>query len=352
MATIDTQRGTSRAASRGAMTFGYDSELFAIRDGIVIPAALALGKQHSTDPTVWRSDTGTYYPDGAAIETQSPPAEHEDVLTENLFRTLPQIAEHVAYVDPKTRLTLAPRGTVRMGDVQQLDETWGNDASLQILGCREDFNVWDIVTERPHPTTIDWRTIGHHFHAGLPLYLDEIAVYNYVSAYDLVLGITSVFDTSQLARLRRMLYGKAGTYRLPEYGIEYRTMPSSVVLYSQELFQLQARMFRLINEFITDALQNDIESIAALLGSYDDRRVLVYRTIEAEGEPDVPLARAVHLELAERLGALATAQRIQDILFTAENIHEPTYSEFTGVQSLAEDGIVYTLTEETDEQNQ
>jgi len=48
---------------------------------------------------------------------------------------------------------------------------------------------------------------------------------------DAILGLTSVRDWEQeykeQIRQRRTVYGRAGEHRLPEFGIEYRTLPAT-----------------------------------------------------------------------------------------------------------------------------
>lgn len=83
------------------------------------------------------------------------------------------------------------------------------------MGCSPDWNVW---TERQNPPPVSlngFRTFGGHVHISK-------GTTETIKACDLTLGMWSVikdFDNS-----RRKLYGKAGSFRPKDYGVEYRVL--------------------------------------------------------------------------------------------------------------------------------
>lgn len=97
----------------------------------------------------------------------------------------------------------------------------------QEVGCEPDFNVWtQSVNESPkmRPEMKTMRTAAAHIHVsfnvnGKPpkdVYQREAVV----KALDLTIGLPSVvLDTD---KRRRVLYGKAGAFRMKDYGIEHR----------------------------------------------------------------------------------------------------------------------------------
>lgn len=82
------------------------------------------------------------------------------------------------------------------------------------------------------------RTAGGHIHLGTELGKSHETCVMLVRMLDLFLGIASlVLDPSSDSLTRRKLYGSAGRYRQPSYGVEYRTL-SNFWLASPELVEL------------------------------------------------------------------------------------------------------------------
>jgi hypothetical protein len=304
------------------VNIGIDTEVFAMRrDGTALPAAFALRKEHSATPAIWTTaEDERYYGDGCAIEIGFDPSSDPRILRQRLQRALTQVQGHVAFMHgAEAYLSLQPQAPILKSDIDTLDKTWGSDMSLQLFGCNADHNIWGFNTkDRPDPKTTLFRTIGHHFHAEItkekktPSFVNDL-----VSVYDLTVGISSCFDPSPYARLRHLLYGRAGTYRLPPHGVEYRTLPTSVVLCSMDVFELQARIFQAATEYVLT-----IKDTAEDFGSFDQRRDVVMRTIENDTCP-LSFAQKVHTHFCSRIGMESEARDLQELLLTA-NIHTIT----------------------------
>lgn len=92
------------------------------------------------------------------------------------------------------------------------------------FGCMPDFNAYTKdVNPRPEGEKTNLRSAGCHIHIGYddPNPEDSIKLIKYM---DMFLGAPSVaVDTD---KRRRSLYGKAGCFRLTEYGCEYRVLSS------------------------------------------------------------------------------------------------------------------------------
>jgi len=105
------------------------------------------------------------------------------------------------------------------------DEIKGFAPSALEFGCSADFN--GLTGERnPKPQSSDagLRSAGGHIHFGFcpKVWVDEETQMLMTVMCDYYLGLASLMldpDTR-----RRELYGKAGTIRYKEYGIEYRTL--------------------------------------------------------------------------------------------------------------------------------
>ncbi len=91
----------------------------------------------------------------------------------------------------------------------------------KLFGCDPDFNAW---THNPNPSPsskTNLRTAGGHIHIGYddPSYLTSVEI---VKALDLYLTIPSLLlDPDDQ---RRQMYGKAGAFRIKDYGVELRTL--------------------------------------------------------------------------------------------------------------------------------
>jgi hypothetical protein len=79
---------------------------------------------------------------------------------------------------------------------------------------------------------------------------DEMACYFTIRMLDLFLGIPSVFiDKDRTSVARRKLYGKAGRFRKPPHGVEYRSL-SNFWLSSPKLVELVYDICEFTLEFV------------------------------------------------------------------------------------------------------
>lgn len=95
------------------------------------------------------------------------------------------------------------------------------------LGCAPSFNKYDEKASiSVDPATYTKRSAGGHLHIGLTSY-PTLMKYReeMVPVLDCLVGNTSVLiDRDPHAAERRKVYGRAGEYRLPNHGLEYRTL--------------------------------------------------------------------------------------------------------------------------------
>lgn len=91
-----------------------------------------------------------------------------------------------------------------------------------LFGCEPDFNAWRGGEINPKPVPIGGtRSCGGHIHIGYPDPDIDLSM-KVVKFLDLYLGVPSVeIDTDVM---RRSLYGKAGSFRIKPYGVEYRVL--------------------------------------------------------------------------------------------------------------------------------
>lgn len=103
------------------------------------------------------------------------------------------------------------------------------DPKAKEIGCDPEYCAYDLcVVEPPKGDFIsnNLRTAGGHIHLGCKfLQQDELSIYFTIRMLDLFLGLPSVcIDKDRTSAARRKLYGKAGRFRTPEHGAEYRSL--------------------------------------------------------------------------------------------------------------------------------
>ena len=149
-----------------------------------------------------------------------------------------------------------------------LEELQHEDAN--VFGCSEDHSAYALKANPvPQCEDLTFRTAAGHIHCGhvaLDSFDNKISM---VRIMDCMHGLIScVLDQNEGTAERRKLYGKAGTYRPTEYGIEYRTL-SNFWMQSEELMELMWLLTR-------DALRLVVED-----------RYLEYMKIFEDQEVDV-----------------------------------------------------------------
>lgn len=122
------------------------------------------------------------------------------------------------------------------------DELASLSEGSRLLGCQPSFNIYGRRMKRV-PETFPIRSTAGHIHLGLPgTIFSQFGGPDYrqglVPLLDILVGNTSVIlDRDPQAAVRRKMYGRAGEFRRPNHGIEYRT-PSSFWLKSYALMDL------------------------------------------------------------------------------------------------------------------
>jgi hypothetical protein len=111
------------------------------------------------------------------------------------------------------------------------------------FGCDPSKNAYnDHGQLEADPRKLQIRFAGGHMHFGMGL--REVEAIRMVKALDAIWGVASVSLFAGLEHpLRRVYYGKAGEYRLPSHGLEYRT-PSNAWLCHPAIAQLSWSLAR------------------------------------------------------------------------------------------------------------
>lgn len=133
----------------------------------------------------------------------------------------------------------------------------------KLFGCDPDYNVY-TETENPKPEGErgNLRSAGFHIHVGYSNINIETSLC-LIRHLDATLGLMSVILDRDSRR--RKLYGKAGSFRLQPWGVEYRVLSSAMMKNNDYLNAVWAGIESAINHYEqADDLPNGKEVEAAI----------------------------------------------------------------------------------------
>ena len=158
--------------------------------------------------------------DNVAAEFASEIAETEDQFVRVLVDPQEEILELVGDMElSKVSYASFPKDQVTLEEEQR-------------FGCEPDYDAWEVTVNRPPvPPTKTFRSCGGHVHVGFKDYesplgqmlADPYGKLNFVKVMDVFLGVPFVLLDRESAP-RRKLYGRAGSHRPKDYGVEYRVL--------------------------------------------------------------------------------------------------------------------------------
>lgn len=217
----------SKITQYSGTTLGADPEIFVrnLKTGLIVPSMEVLRKTRPLD-----SYGNHVVPDGVQLEFHPRPASCTGRVGDFYRACIVDWQKELEKHD----LTLDFTPTIKI-----TDEEWNTiPTEARQLGCNPSLNIWDTFTLQPN-AEYRWRSAGGHLHIGFKslsrLYERRADV---IPLCDYLIGNTFVlFDRDPYAAVRRESYGRAGEYRLPDYGVEYRTL-SNVWLRAFPLAQL------------------------------------------------------------------------------------------------------------------
>jgi len=139
------------------------------------------------------------------------------------------------------------------------------------FGCDKSYNAYTEVEEDSPNNDTSLRVAGGHVHVGLQDYADDLGLMvELVKAMDVYLAVPLMMNTTAAEReqevMRREQYGRAGSFRIKEYGIEYRTL-SSAWTFDDNLIAFvyeataNAVDFVLNGGCIDESMQNNVQGI-------------------------------------------------------------------------------------------
>jgi hypothetical protein len=195
----------------------------------VIPARSFLGSKKSSP---------TYYFDGLQGEITTPPGTTcLEQLSAQISINLSQVYHLAKKLDPNARITL--KNHFKFSETKMASFS-DEDVAFR---CTPSLNIYDDFGQAPDPRDYPYRFAGGHIHIGFTK-KSTPSIKAMVRALDGILGVASVslarnWDISE----RRRMYGRAGEFRLPKHGLEYRVL-SNYWLCSPLIFHLTFELMR------------------------------------------------------------------------------------------------------------
>jgi hypothetical protein len=154
------------------------------------------------------------------------------------------------------------------------------------LGCAPSYNVYGVPSlDVADPRELPVRVAGGHIHFGIRKltkpFMQDASVENVVKMLDAIVGVASVSLFEGMERPeRRQFYGRAGEYRLPAHGIEYRTLGPAWLAapgLTNLIMELSRQAYRLANlqlKACWDAPEQEVQDIINGLNVKAARRLL------------------------------------------------------------------------------
>lgn len=233
-----------RKLTHHSISLGCDPEFFFTKNGTVIGSEKLLPRDGLEMPI------GKVIIDGIQAELNPRPSSCRQGLGAEIGWCFSKIKEQLLKDGHGIDFTQSVE--ISQSEMDSLSE------SSKMFGCSPSRNAYVEGGQskiKVDPKTYRKRAAGGHIHLGAnpahTLKEQEFinkALFNYdalVPILDLIVGNTCVLvDRSPSNIERRKVYGKAGEYRTPDYGIEYRTL-SNFWLTSYPLFDLAFGLARL-----------------------------------------------------------------------------------------------------------
>jgi len=206
---------------------GADPEIFVLDNmGKLLPAFRFLPPKNQA--ILLPGSGGSAYWDGFQAEFAIGASGCHSWVTDYLHYGLVGVLKEARKVDPKARLTL--QNVFRIPR-EELFTTSGEYAALGCNPSRNAYNTNPFMIDNPFE--LPYRMAGGHIHLGMdPNYtlggVDSPLPDRFAKYLDFLVAIPTVGMFAEIdSPVRRKYYGRAGEYRLPSHGLEYRTLSNA-----------------------------------------------------------------------------------------------------------------------------
>ena len=186
----------------------------------------AIGKfPHETKPL--KKNNNKFFYDNVMVEIQIKQAKSKKDFIENIKTAIYDLV-----------VLSKPYSISNFSSITFPDSELTNSES-RVIGCNVDYCAYELKAISQPKKIIKhtgFRTAGGHIHLGSKfLYENPYDFIHAVKMLDLFLCVPSLLiDQTNGAKKRRIIYGKAGSHRATDYGLEYRPL-SNFWLFSPSL---------------------------------------------------------------------------------------------------------------------
>jgi len=230
----------------GKILVGADPELFVKKDGELVTAnGLVPGTKQAPYPV----KQGAVQVDGMALEFNIDPANDEVEFVDNIITVMAQLKEMV----PAHEFLIEAAVCFKESYMKQMP------ADALELGCEPDFNAYTGMENPPPDRAVpNMRTAAGHIHVGWTEGVAEPKGAQHMNMceglakqLDLFLGVPFVLlnDCPE----RKVMYGKAGSFRPKSYGMEYRVLSNKWLLNEALMFFVYRNTIRAVEELQDNA---------------------------------------------------------------------------------------------------
>ena len=229
--------------------FGTDPEVMLMKDGKYFSAIEIISADKNSRHKIGPNE---FYHDNVMAECAIPPAISKIEAIKNVKLCFQQYAD---LVKPYKLIIQASQ-----------DYPWIelNNPEAKEVGCSPEWDVYSLSVVKPPEETFitnPLRTAGGHIHIGCKLAKDEYQGYFIIRMLDLFLGLPSIYiDNDPTSKARRQIYGNAGRFRVPKWGVEYRSL-GNFWLASPELVSLVYDMCNFVLDYVKKEKYYDLWSV-------------------------------------------------------------------------------------------
>tara|TARA_R110002124_G_scaffold281430_1_gene455671 strand:+ start:18801 stop:19601 length:801 start_codon:yes stop_codon:yes gene_type:complete len=225
---------------------GADPELFLEKDGKIVSAEGIIGGTKEKPKSI---DFEGHYiqEDNVMVEFNIPPCNKK----EHFISSINYVKD---YLDVLVKLKGFNLNYSASGE---LDPTQLTTDQSKVFGCDPDFNVYLKDINEPPKNVGNLRCCGGHIHVGYDN-PDQDVSEKLIYAMDITLGLDSILLDSDTKR--RTMYGKAGSFRFKDYGIEYRTLSNFWIKNDKTIGWVYDRTLKAIDLVNTGKIDSLIET--------------------------------------------------------------------------------------------
>lgn len=197
-------------------SFGSDPEFIIIDEKGKLKSAIEIIKKSKEKKL--KIGNSFYFYDNVLAECTIEPAHDRQQVIDNIRNCLKNYKDLIS----PYKLSLISAGHYEDKELKHKDS--------RKSGCAVEFCAYklkDIKTTKANKIIkkSNLRTAGGHVHLGTDLGKDYDSCIMLIRMLDLFLGVSCLLvDNCPYSQKRRTVYGQAGRYRRPKYGVEYRTL--------------------------------------------------------------------------------------------------------------------------------